>query len=47
VSQQLKNFASTLLNGAIDGSTTSVVVDDGSVFPSSGDFYIKVENEIM
>jgi len=47
VSQQLKNFASTLLNGAIDGSTTSVVVDDGSVFPSSGDFYIKVENEMM
>lgn len=47
MSQKLANFASTTLNGAINNSTTSVVVTDGSVFPASGDFYVLVESEIM
>lgn len=45
--QQLKNFASTPLDGAINDSVTSIVVVDGSVFPATGDFYVQVDNEIM
>jgi hypothetical protein len=35
------------LNGAINDSTTTVVVDDGSVFPSTGNFRVLVDTEIM
>jgi len=45
--EQYANNASTTLNGAIDNSTTTVVVTDASAFPSSGDFRIKIENELM
>jgi hypothetical protein len=45
--EQLKNSASTTLNGGINNSTTSVTVTDGSVFPSSGDFRVLVDSEIM
>jgi hypothetical protein len=45
--EQLKNDAATTLNGAINNSVTSVVVTDGSVFPSVGNFRILVESEIM
>ncbi len=37
----------TTLNGGIDNSTTTVVVADGSVFPSSGIFRIIIDTEIM
>lgn len=43
----LKNSTETTLNGSIDNSTTSVVVDDGSVFPSTGNFRVICEDEIM
>lgn len=45
--EQLANNASTTLNGAINNSTTSVVVTDGSVFPSSGNFRVLCGTEIM
>lgn len=45
--EQYANNASTTLNGAIDNSTTSVVVSSATGFPSSGDFRIKIDNEIM
>jgi hypothetical protein len=41
------NAAATTLNGAINNSTTSVVVADASTFPSGGNFRIIVDNEIM
>lgn len=41
------NRANTTLNGAINNSTTSVVVTDGSVFPSTGNFRIVIDSEIM
>ena len=44
---KLINAADTTLNGAINASTTSVVVTDGSIYPSEGDFWITVEDEIM
>lgn len=47
MAEQYANFATTLLNGAINNSTTSVVVDDGSVFPSTGNFRIVIDSEIM
>jgi hypothetical protein len=45
--EQLKNNAFTTLNGNINGSTTSVVVTDGSVFPTTGNFRLTVSQEIM
>lgn len=39
--------ASTTLNGAINGSTTTIVVTDASGFPSEGDYYLVVEEEIV
>lgn len=47
MSEQLKNFGLTTLNGAINNSTTSVVVADGSVFPTTGVFTVLVDNELM
>lgn len=45
--EQFANNASTTLNGLINDSTTSVVVTDGSVFPSSGNFRVQVDEETM
>lgn len=45
--EQLRNNATTTLNGSITNSTTSIVVTDGSVFPSSGNFRIKIDNELI
>ena len=45
--EKFANFAETTLNTSINNSTTTVVVVDGSVFPSSGDFRIVIEDEIM
>ena len=41
------NRAVTQLNGAITDAATSITVDDGSVFPTEGDFTIAIDNEIM
>lgn len=41
------NNARSQLNGAIDNVVTSLDVDDGSVFPQTGQFRIKIENEIL
>ena len=43
----LVNNASTTLNGAINASTTSITVTDGTVFPSTGNFRILIGSEIM
>ena len=45
--QQLVNNAATTLTSGINDSVTSVTVDDGSVFPSSGDYQLLVGSEIM
>lgn len=45
--QKYQNFANGVLNGAINNSVTSIVVVDGSKFPSTGDFYVAVEDEVM
>lgn len=45
--QQFKNFADSTLNGGIDNSVTSIVVVDGSRFPSDGEFYVVVDSEII
>lgn len=45
--EQFANNGATTLNGAINNSTTSVTVTDGSMFPSSGNFRIIVDAEIM
>lgn len=47
MAEQLANNASTTLNGAINNSVTSVVVTDGSKFPSTGNFRILVGTELM
>lgn len=41
------NNASTTLNGAINNSVTSLVVTSASQFPSSGNFRIIIDSEIM
>lgn len=43
----LNNAVSTTLNGSINNSVTTVTVTTGSVFPSTGNFRVKVEDEIM
>lgn len=42
MAQLFRNNASTVLNGAIDDSTTTIVVADGSVFPTptTGDWFV-------
>jgi len=42
-----KNNATTTLNGGINDSTQTVVVADGSVFPSTYPFPVQVDSEIM
>ena len=45
--EQLKNASQTTLNGAIDASQSSIVVTDGSVFPSTGNFRLVIGSEIL
>lgn len=45
--EQFANEAADVLNGAIDASQTSITVVDGSEFPSSGNFRVRIENEIL
>ena len=45
--EQFANNAATNLASAITNSATSLTVNNGSVFPSSGNFRIIVANEIM
>jgi len=46
MAEQFKNLASTTLNGDIDDTTTSVVVNSAMDF-TGGDFRIVIDNEIM
>jgi len=41
------NSVATLLNGAINNSVTSLTVNDASTFPTSGNFRIIIDSEIM
>ena len=45
--EQHQNLSSTTLNGSHNNSTTSIAVTDGSQFPSSGDYRVMVDDEIM
>ncbi|NJL70162.1 MAG: hypothetical protein HC888_00510 [Candidatus Competibacteraceae bacterium] len=45
--EQYANNSATTLNGAINDSVTTITVADGSVFPSSGDFRIVIDDEIL
>jgi hypothetical protein len=45
--EQSINNGTTTLNGAIDSSQTSITVTSGAVFPATGNFRIKISNEIM
>lgn len=42
-----RNASQTTLNGAIDASQTSITVADGSQFPSTGNFRLIIESEIL
>lgn len=44
--EQFKNLASTQLDGGIDDSTTTITVDSAMGF-TSGDFRIRIDDEIM
>jgi len=45
--EQLKNRPITTLNGSILSGATSIDVLDGSVFPSAGNFHLRIEDEIL
>lgn len=47
IREQFKNNAISALNGGIDADDTSLVVDDGTKFPSVGRFRIMIGTEIM
>lgn len=46
-SEKFTNAASTTLNGALNNSTTSVVVMSATGFPTAGNFRILVDSELM
>jgi len=41
------NFGATKINGAINNTVTSILVNDASVYPSTGNFRIVSDDEIM
>ena len=45
--EKFANQAETTLNGAINSSVTSIVVANGAVFPSTGNFRIFIDTELM
>lgn len=45
--EQFANNRSSTLNGSINNSVTTVTVNDGSVFPSTGQYRVIVDTEIM
>lgn len=45
--EQITNFGRTTLTSGIDDDDTSIAVGDGSVFPSSGNFRLNCEDELM
>ena len=47
MAETFANFATSTLNGAINNSTTSITVTSGTSFPSTGDFRILVDSELM
>lgn len=48
MAEALRDFlAASTLNGGIDSSTLTIVVTDGSVFPSTGSFDIRVDDELI
>lgn len=42
-----KNFAADTLNAGINNSVTSLVVNDASLFPATGNFRIKIDSELL
>ncbi len=46
-SEKFSNRAHAVLSGTINNSVTSLGVDDGSVFPTDGNFRIRIDDEIM
>src|SRR3954471_18219366 len=47
MAEQFSNFATTTLNGAIDNAVTSIVVTSATPFPSSAQYRITIDTEIM
>ena len=47
MAEQFVNSAVTRLNGAIDADDTTLVVYNASAFPTTGDFRIRIDAEIM
>lgn len=45
--EEFKNNGISALDGGIDSSVTSLVVDDGAKFPASGNFRIRIDTETM
>lgn len=45
--ERLANFGETTLSGDLDGSQTTVTVSNGALFPSSGNYRIVVDEELM
>jgi len=45
--EKYSNNATTTLNGTINSSVTSLVVTSAALFPTSGDFRIVIDSEIM
>ena len=47
MAEQFLNDRQTTLNGAINNSVTSITVTDGSVFPATGNFRIRIGTELL
>lgn len=44
---EITNLADSTLDGGINASVTTMNVVDGSSFPSSGDFWVRIDDEII
>lgn len=47
MAEQIVNFGHTTLNEALDASETTVTVTNGAVFAATGDFRVRVDDELM
>ena len=45
--EKFANNAATTLSAAITATATSCTVTDASAFPASGNFRVKIDNEIL
>lgn len=47
MTETLSNFATSTLNTTVNASILTVIVDDGTTFPATGNFRLRIDDELM